>query len=854
MDEDRQAVLRAMELIPSLWVEKHKIRNESGFEIEFKDHNFMRDFYDDMSPLQVMLKAPQIGATVAELVKTFYCARKKKWDIIYCVDTLTEALTRKGFKKWDEIDLTDELLTLGLDGVTRWSKVKEVFSNDVTTTMYEYDTRNFNAFTTENHRWIVHDGKGGHEMTTSKNLAVRNRFIPKCVTNSVNDVKSLNDDYVRLLAWVFAEGNYARQVSRKTGKEKGWTIGITQSEKANSDKCSEIRRVLASNGIRWKEYQQTNYKTSGCIDFKFAFKQGKDIRTRFPDKTPDWSLANELTGGQARIFIETFVSADGWIDSSGTLAITQKSKKTVDILNMIAVLGGYSPSIVKPSVNGCYTVRLTQFPTVYAKELKPLIHNNWTGKIWCPRTDAGTFYARRNGRCYWTGNTLPTQGDVQDMAGGKINRIIAQNPVLMEWVRDHDTIEQKAVGENIIYYRGTFSNKQAMMVSSDLNVHDEVDASDASVITQYETRLQAKADGRRWYFSHPSLSGFGVDVYWQQSDKKEWFIKCNHCNKEQQLKWPDNIDMVKREYVCQLCHQPLTRQSRQYGRWVQTSSGIFSGYHVSQLMCPWITAEKICKDWDDSNSGVKDKQYFWNYVLGLPYVTSDDKIDPSIVLKNCVPEVNDQEDKIIIGVDTGLPIHYTILNKNGVFNYGKCKAPSPGYDPYDTIESFLKRWPKSIVVSDQGGDLIGIRKLQVKYPGRVFLVWYRRDRKSKEMIKWGKDTEFGTVTVDRNRMIQMIVEQMRDIGRIRLNGTVDEWTEFASHFGNIFRTVKPAEESHYGVEYIWDRNGPDHFVHTLLYGLVGLDRYASSMATIVGPTIYDEIPKGQVVDNSEFAL
>jgi len=120
--------------------------------------------------------------------------------------------------------------------------------------------------------------------------------------------------------------------------------------------------------------------------------------------------------------------------------------------------------------------------------------------------------------------TLPTQADVQDMAGGKINRIVAQNPILLEWVKDHDTVEQKAVGKNIIYYRGTFSNKQAMMVSSDLNVHDEVDASDASVISQYETRLQAKSDGRRWYFSHPSLSGFGVDIPWQKSDKKEGSI------------------------------------------------------------------------------------------------------------------------------------------------------------------------------------------------------------------------------------------------------------------------------------------------------------------------------------------
>ena len=59
--------------------------------------------------------------------------------------------------------------------------------------------------------------------------------------------------------------------------------------------------------------------------------------------------------------------------------------------------------------------------------------------------------------------TLPTQADVNQFAGGKINRIIAQNKILQDWVKDKDTVEQKTVGDNIIYYRGTFSQKSAMI-------------------------------------------------------------------------------------------------------------------------------------------------------------------------------------------------------------------------------------------------------------------------------------------------------------------------------------------------------------------------------------------------------
>lgn len=450
--------------------------------------------------------------------------------------------------------------------------------------------------------------------------------------------------------------------------------------------------------------------------------------------------------------------------------------------------------------------------------------------------------------------TLPTQGDVQDMAGGKINRIIAQNPVFLEWVKDHDTIEQKAIGKSIIYYRGTFTTKQAMMVSSDLNVHDEVDASNAEVIQQYETRLQAKADGRRWYFSHPSLGGFGVDKYWQLSDKKEWFIRCPHCKKEQYLTWPDNIDSSKRQYVCQFCRKNLTDKSRKCGEWKTTSTGIFSGYHISQLMCPWITAEKILQDFE-----TKDKQYFWNYVLGLPYISSENKISASTVLMNCTDAVNDQTDRIIIGCDTQQKtIYYTIGNKQGIFYYGRTKEVSETYDPYDELEKFLKRWPSSFIVADQGGDLIGIRKLQAKYPGRVFLCTYIRDTGNEKMIKWGEKENFGTVKVERNRMIQMTVEQMRDVGRIRLNGSKEDWTEYATHFENLYRELVMMPESPnrdqatlYKNQYVWKHVGPDHWVHSTVYFMTGLDKYATQYGMVVEPSSFSELPIGRIIDNTQ---
>jgi len=312
---------------------------------------------------------------------------------------------------------------------------------------------------------------------------------------------------------------------------------------------------------------------------------------------------------------------------------------------------------------------------------------------------------------------------------------------------------------------------------------------------------------------------------------KEWYITCSKCGEEQVMSWPDNIDMEGERYICSHCKAELSEADRiGPGRWKNKNGDVwegeingpfqFSGWHVSQLMLWNKTAKDILDSYHDP---LKDKQYFYNYVLGLPYIDSDDRIEPKTVLMNCVDEVNEQDGKIIIGADTGHGIHYVLMNQDGVFYYDHANETTASKSPYDDIRKLLKRFPKAIAVFDQGGDLIGVRQLQQQYPGRVFLCYYQKDRKSLEVIDWAEGDEYGKVKVDRNRMITLMVEQMRDIGRIRLNGTRDEWKEFADMFGNIYREKVEVKEtkgkddrSLYGAEYVWKRNGPDHFCHALL--------------------------------------
>lgn len=371
--------------------------------------------------------------------------------------------------------------------------------------------------------------------------------------------------------------------------------------------------------------------------------------------------------------------------------------------------------------------------------------------------------------------TMPTDNDISVFVGGKVNRIIAHNPVLQEYTKDKDSVEQKAIGDGMLYFRGSFSKRAAISVTSDLNIHDEEDFSDQVVIGDYESRLQHSQYKWDWHFGHPSTVGVGVSKYWEQSDQKHWFIKCPHCQERQFMDYPASIDFERKIFICKFCGGELSDDDRRNGEWVKKfKDRKYSGYWIPLLIAPWISAEYIIE-----KSKEKTEEYFTNRVLGLPYVGSGNKVSEDDILKNVVDEDNLQKGRIIIGCDTGLKIHYVIGNQDGIFYYGVAEG-------YADIERFLKRWSTSVAVFDQGGDLIGVRELREKYPGRVFLCHYRQDRKTMQLISWGENDEMGNVVVDRNRVMQLLIEEFKT-RRITLNGKKSDWWDYWLHWKNIYR-------------------------------------------------------------------
>jgi len=428
--------------------------------------------------------------------------------------------------------------------------------------------------------------------------------------------------------------------------------------------------------------------------------------------------------------------------------------------------------------------------------------------------------------------TMPTDADVKVMVGGKVNRIIANNPCMLADVADKDSIEQKQIATSMEYFRGTWTKKAAIAVTADRLAHDELDSSKLDVVSDYQARLQHSKFKQTHVYSHPSVPETGVHAWWMRSDQKHWFVKCPHCQFWQYLSWNTtdpskmSVDFERRAFVCKKCRGILPDSVRATGQWVAKFPGRpISGYWVPLLIAPLTSAGYLIDKFKDPNT---TPEFFTTKLLGLPYADGQAKLLRRHFFQNLTGKqwAPDTDERIVIGVDTGLRIDYVMGNKAGIFYHGDS-------EDYRELDQHMKRWPKAIAIVDAGGDLIGSRAFAARWPGRVFFCYTGGDRKTKELVKWGTGNEHGAVIADRNRMIQLVVGEFRD-KRIPVHGTEDEWFEYYSDWSNLSRIKILDPDTNQVKGHKWVRAGRDHRALATVYWRVGMTRF-SSTGIVIGP-------------------
>lgn len=421
------------------------------------------------------------------------------------------------------------------------------------------------------------------------------------------------------------------------------------------------------------------------------------------------------------------------------------------------------------------------------------------------------------------GYVLPTRSVVKDFVKPKVNKLYQNNAAIAKNLAA-DTENLKQLGNRFVYFRGAFSESDAIGIQMDAVFGDEFDRSNQQVLKTYRSRLDSSEWRLYWMFSNPSIPGFGVDEGYQASDQMHWFVTCPHCGHEWFMDYERSSDdnhyvfVISRErggedgfYACGRCHKEIPDESRKNGRWVaKYPKRKIRGYWFNQVFMPWIPASKIIADDTD------DQAYFHNFTLGKAYVNADSKITREMILRN-YQRGEGAPGRRYLGIDTGKDMHWVLGDDEGAIGWGSTRD-------WDEIERIIVS-NQALTVIDPNPNPRKPLDLVAKYPHLVNLNYYVEDTKTNKISVWAKDSNevrSNTILTDRTRAFDRHLYYL-GVGEEGGGGTKykhvnqSEVEIIIEHFGNLNRVIEERRDGRKVAVWRRPQGKPDHLAHANIY-------------------------------------
>ena len=411
---------------------------------------------------------------------------------------------------------------------------------------------------------------------------------------------------------------------------------------------------------------------------------------------------------------------------------------------------------------------------------------------------------------------LPSKNVINDFVKPKVDPLIASNPHIQAMVST-DSISQKQIGDRFTYFKGAFSERDAIAISGDILILDELDRMpDMHVVNTYDSRLQASELGWRWRLSNPSNLGFGVDMYYQDSDQMHWFVKCSHCGFRSFVDWQQDtyaelknhyVDQDKQQYACGKCDKAISDEARRMGEWIaRYPSRKRRGYWISQLVAPWVSAERIIEQHEESTI-----EFFHNFVLGKAYTPSDLVVNRETILRATAPSIIPKLN-VAMGVDQNASEQiWVAATPQGVFAHGRTKS-------WEELERLKLMW-NAVVVADPNPYSTMPKRLAAKY--NDFYLCYFKEQQDMSLLKW-KEAE-NIVYADRTRLLDTVANEITEC-RLLFRERPYELEDYMADWSNLYRTTVEKPDGKIQSTWLKKDNKESDFSFATAYMRVALSR------------------------------
>lgn len=383
------------------------------------------------------IKQMKEGFTVAE-----YGSRYNIWYVINgkgfggdsmsylhpaCVDTLTECLTIDGWKKFNEINIGDEILSYNIKSdKLEWDNIKDIHISKYKGNVLNLNSRRLSMLVTENHRNIISSNGKILEKET-KDLKLTYNILTSCQNNT--NIDSLPREFCYLLGMILTDGYLNKSY-----------IGISQDYIKNEIivnrviKCLDKLNLRYTIGKRERYYyydgekvlknmmkikksdilNYVDYNTSYDIDIRIW--DYKELIKYIPNKMIT-NLLFKLDKNSLLGIIDGIIDGDGFhrngynkktsnIQDSKSFIVTGKHENFHKNLQILCVLAGLTADYNKI---GNYTqITKSRYKNLRNSKDSLIKFEKYEGMVWCPEVlKNGTFIAKRDGKIFITGNSFP---------------------------------------------------------------------------------------------------------------------------------------------------------------------------------------------------------------------------------------------------------------------------------------------------------------------------------------------------------------------------------------------------------------------------------------------------------------
>lgn len=307
----------------------------------------------------------------------------------------------------------------------------------------------------------------------------------------------------------------------------------------------------------------------------------------------------------------------------------------------------------------------------------------------------------------------------------------AANVKVKQFVNNSNLILSFIAGSNS-------KSTDALSITADFVFLDEAADLPAEKISDVIECMSASSYKYLTIVGTPDYAGTEFDRRYEESDQREWIVTCPSCGAKQQLEFDKSIVLTKTSpdpdikqrsnkyyYACTECMVELNRTA-DYAEWIpQNPESDVHGYHPTQLMASWISADDILRKKRDN---VKYPHKFSNFVLGETYSGGSKPITFQKLMNCKVEETGTNFKYISIGVDWGNQSHYMVLGANRMdeaylLDYGVWTDIKVIEHAKRLIETF-KLWSADITIMDSGYGKSQTQEVFTPLPGKAYSCFY----------------------------------------------------------------------------------------------------------------------------------